>query len=243
MKKILFVLFFTLAYPLYSQTVIINNEPNIFKKEKDNSAETERKYKTADHFSAEAQKALDDREYEKALYYLDQWSHMGKVDDRYYIQIADVLLAQNKPEAAKRHLMKAYNKYGCFECKGKAIKINTDGNSFNANSVSSIAPDDDSTLSINKKWKLVSANGGESSKLKFDVRNRFYPDGTYISISKNLENGETINSSGKYELSTEKNEIVFFPNKGKTSKATIILSLKTLEIIGDDYISLYDLEE
>lgn len=117
MKKLLSIILLGLTSSLFSQTVIINNQ------QRENSAETETKYKNADYFREVTQKALNNKDLDKAKYYLQQWHHNGGTNAAFYELWADYYILMGRPRTAKKLLMRAYRKCACFECKEKANNI------------------------------------------------------------------------------------------------------------------------
>ncbi len=119
MKKVFLAILLGFTAPLFSQTVIINNESG------PNSKQTENAMKNAQYFNSQVAKAIEEQDLKKARYYLDQWDHCAScVNGNYWKSEAEYSLAIGDSKKAKRYYMRAYKKFACYECKEKADNIN-----------------------------------------------------------------------------------------------------------------------
>lgn len=115
--KYLFVTFLIInSTHLFGQTVIVQTGPN--------SAETEQGWKNADNFNTKILDALKNNDLNKAYYYIDTWVNWGSPDTRLYMRFAEYFIAKGEIAAARRKYMGAYKKFGCYECKELADKLN-----------------------------------------------------------------------------------------------------------------------
>ena len=89
-----------------------------------NSAQSEAHYKFSEEMTQKTKEALEVKDFEKALYYLDQWSHRSKgVNVNFYVLLAQYCVETKDYSRAKRNYKKAYKKWACYECKEKMEQL------------------------------------------------------------------------------------------------------------------------
>ena len=89
-----------------------------------NSAQSEAHYKFSEEMTQKTKEALEVKDFEKALYYLDQWSHRSKgVNVNFYVLLAQYCAETKDYSRAKRNYKKAYKKWACYECKEKMEQL------------------------------------------------------------------------------------------------------------------------
>ena len=118
---LVFILFFKLSY---SQTVIVYNSgglPILFGT-KENSAETERRYKNAEINLSKAYEAYEEGNLEKTKYYLDHSEKKGVVSPGFYFLLGQYFFVKAEYRYAKRYWERGF-KRGCWECSEKLKEI------------------------------------------------------------------------------------------------------------------------
>ncbi|MCX6285693.1 MAG: lipocalin family protein [Bacteroidetes bacterium] len=105
------------------------------------------------------------------------------------------------------------------------------------------------SVSIFKKWKLVSRTKNDKPEvLNSKIIMHYFDDGTYRSEYTNFKINKKFNSAGKFELSKDKKSIKYFYEDGKQNMSEIIkLTSKEFEtrviLQGDEYISFFIVDE
>ena len=120
-KSIIFLCSLFSSISLYSQ--VISQAQTVIVKPGLNSAETEMLTKNADNLNDYILEALKKQDWKKSYYYIDYWVNMGHADSRLYMRFAEYLIGIGEPGAAKRKYMRAYKKFGCYDCKELADKL------------------------------------------------------------------------------------------------------------------------
>ncbi|MBC7525328.1 MAG: hypothetical protein H7239_12945 [Flavobacterium sp.] len=117
----LVLVFLFLSFLSNSQIFIIST---IRTKPGPNSAQTEAHYKFSEEMTQKTKEALEAKDFEKAIYYLDQWSHRSKgVNVNFYVLLAQYCTETKDYSRAKRNYKKAYKKWACYECKEKMEQL------------------------------------------------------------------------------------------------------------------------
>ena len=91
------------------------------------------------------------------------------------------------------------------------------------NPAGNVADNSNDSISIYKKWKEISRNkNGIPEKMDGEIKLQYYNDGTYNSIYINLKTGKKTEHGGHFELSDDKKNITYYPEKANPSTAEII---------------------
>lgn len=105
------------------------------------------------------------------------------------------------------------------------------------------------SVSIYKKWKMVSnKRNGELQKVNYDFRIQYFKDQTYKSVVLFKNSNQSQTHHCKFELTNQQKSITHFPEKTPEYTMEIINLTKTeLEmkgiINGDEYDTVYNLDE
>lgn len=77
---------------------------------------TEKEFEDFYHFKSLAEKHFEEKDYEKAWYYLKTAEKDGIRDERFWFLLGKTAYFKDDKKAAKRYLTKGFRRFGCWDC-------------------------------------------------------------------------------------------------------------------------------